>query len=100
KAEVETSLEAKQRLLSVAVVGGGFSGVEVAGEVADLLRASSRFYRNLTAWDIRVTLLEGRERILPELPEKLSAFADRKMAANGITIRTNARAEAATEHGL
>jgi NADH dehydrogenase len=100
KAEVETSPEAKERLLSVAVVGGGFSGVEVAGEVADLLRASSRFYKNLMAGDIRVTLLEGRERILPELPEKLSQFADRKMTANGIAIRTRALAQAATVEGL
>jgi NADH dehydrogenase len=100
KAEVETSAAARRRLLSVAVVGAGFSGVEVAGEVADLLRASSRFYTNLRAGDIKVTLLEGRDRILPELPEKLSRFAHRKMNANGVSIRTHALAQAATESGL
>jgi NADH dehydrogenase len=100
KAEVETQEEVRRRLLSVAVVGGGFSGVEVAGEIADLLRASSRFYTNLRASDIRVTLLEGRERILPELPERLSAFAQRKMSENGVTIHTQALAQAATENGL
>lgn len=100
KAEVETSAEARRRLLSVAVVGAGFSGVEVAGEIADLMRPSSRYYKNLQVGDIQVTLLEGRDRILPELPEKLSAFAHRKMARNGVTIRTGAIAQAATETGL
>jgi len=100
KAEVETQPEARRRLLSVAVVGAGFSGVEVAGEVADLLRVSSRFYKNVPSSEIRVTLLEGRDRILPELPEKLSTFANRKMTKNGVTVRTQAKAQAATENGL
>jgi NADH dehydrogenase len=100
KAELETAPEARRRLLAVAVVGGGFSGVEVAGEIADLLRVSSRFYKNLRAADIQVALLEGRDRILPELPEKLSAFAHKKMSRNGISIRTGALAQAATERGL
>ena len=100
KAEVETDAQARRRLLSVVVVGAGFSGVEVAGEVRDLLVASTRFYKNLKAADPRVTLLEGRERILPELPEKLSAFAHRKMSAGGIMIRTHTIAQAVTEEGI
>src|SRR6202011_3311160 len=45
KAEVETDAALKKRLLSVVVVGGGFSGIEVTGEVSDLLTASCRFYK-------------------------------------------------------
>lgn len=97
KAEVEPSLEARRRLLSTVVVGAGFSGVEVAGEIADLLKASCRFYKHIKPADIRVHLLEGRERILPELPEKLSVFAHKKMTKNGIEIRTNTFAQAVTE---
>src|SRR5262249_40603182 len=78
RAEVETNPEVKKRLLAVVVVGAGFSGVEVAGEVNDLLRASTRFYRSLRPEDVRVSLLEGRDRILPDLPESLSAFAHKK----------------------
>ncbi len=100
KAEVETDAAAKRRLLSVAVVGAGFSGVEVTGEVMDLLRASARFYRTIHAPDIRVTLLEARDRILPELPESLSAFARRKMSQNGIAVRLGAQAQSATERGI
>ena len=108
KAEVETDADVKKRLLSVVVVGGGFSGVEVTGEVFDLLLESSRFYGRTgttahpatLAHDIRVTLLEARERILPELPESLSGFASRKMTRHGIDIRLNAPAQAVTERGI
>ena len=100
RAEVETDPSRRRRLLSVVVVGAGFSGVEVTGEIADLLRESSRFYGGLRREDIRVTLLEGRDRILPELPESLSAFARRKMSQHGIDIRTGASALAVTEAGV
>jgi NADH dehydrogenase len=100
KAEVEPDPAQRRRLLSVIVVGGGFSGVEVAGEVADLLKGASKFYGSHKPGDVRVTLLEGRERILPELPESLSAFADKKMRQNGIDIRVKALAQSATEAGV
>jgi NADH dehydrogenase len=100
KAEVETDPGARRRLLAVVVVGGGFSGVEVTGEIADLLRASSRFYRNVHTDDIRVTLLEARARILPELPESLSAFALKKMKRRGIDIQLGGLAQSVTEQGI
>jgi len=100
KAEVETSPARKQQLLSVAVVGGGFSGVEVAGEIADLLRVSCRFYRTICPADIKVALVHSQERILPELPEKLSLFAQRKMARQGIDVRLPRAAQAVTESGI
>ncbi|HYT88580.1 MAG TPA: NAD(P)/FAD-dependent oxidoreductase, partial [Gemmataceae bacterium] len=100
RAEVEPDPREKKRLLSVVVVGGGFSGVEVTGEVADLLTASCRFYRTIKAADVRVTLLEGRDRILGELPPSLSAFALRKMSRQGIDIRLNTQAASVTEEGV
>lgn len=100
KAEVEPDLARRKHLLSVIVVGGGFSGVEVAGEIADLLLESSRFYANVKPGDVRVTILEGRERILPELPESLSEFALRKMTRRGIDIRLQALAQSASGRGV
>ena len=44
-------------------------------QLADLLKESARFYRTFQPSAIRVTLLEGRERILPELPESLERFS-------------------------
>jgi NADH dehydrogenase len=100
KAEVESSQAVRRRLLSVVVVGAGFSGVEVTGEIADLLRASCKFYRTIMPADIRVTLLEARDRILPELPESLSRFAFKKMTRNRIDIRVRALAQSVTEDGI
>jgi NADH:ubiquinone reductase (H+-translocating) len=100
RAEVETDPEARRRMLSVVVVGAGFSGVEVTGEIADLLTGSSRYYGSHKPGDIRVTLLEGRDRVLPELPESLSEFARRKMTGRGIVIRTGAVAHSVTGRGV
>jgi len=100
KAEVEPNQEAKLRLLSVVVVGAGFSGAEVAGEIEDLMRESCRFYRNVKPADIHVSLLEGRDRILPELPERLSTFAHKKMSKNHIDIRVKTFAQAVTEDAI
>src|SRR5262249_27853291 len=91
---------AKRRMLAVAVIGAGFSGVEVAGEIADLMLGSRRFYSTIKESDIQVTLLEGRDRILPELPESLSQFAFRHMSRGGIDIRLKALAQAVTEEGV
>lgn len=97
KAEVESDPARKKRLLSVVVVGAGYSGVEVTGEVADLLKASARFYKTIKAADVQVSLLEGRDRILPELPESLSNFTLRKMTRRGIEVRVRTFAQSVSE---
>src|SRR6476469_1622547 len=56
KAQVEPDSDRRKMLLSVVVVGGGFSGVEVAGEIADLLMASRRFFSDIPSGEIKVTL--------------------------------------------
>ena len=100
KAEVETNPEVRKRLLTVIVVGGGFSGVEVAGEVADLLKGSSKYYGKHSPSDIHVILVQAVDRILPELPESLSEFATKKMQKHGIDIRTNALAQSVKVNGI
>jgi NADH dehydrogenase len=100
KAQVEPDPDRRKQLLSVVVVGGGFSGVEVAGEIADLLKESCRFYTDVPREDVRVTLLHRGERILPELPPTLGEFARVKMQARGIDIRLKSEAQAVTEWGV
>jgi len=100
KAQVEPDPDRRRQLLSVVVVGGGFSGVEVAGEIADLLKESARFYSDVPREDVRVTLLHRGERILPELPPSLGEFAREKMHARGIDIRLKSEAAAVTEWGV
>jgi NADH:ubiquinone reductase (H+-translocating) len=83
-AATEPETETRRRLLTAVVIGGGFSGVELAGHLADLMQAISRFYPELKHETPRVVLLHKGERILPELNHKsLSQFALKKLRQNG-----------------
>ena len=92
QAELQPSVEARRWLTSFVVIGGGFSGVETAGELIDFLYASLRYYPRIRREDVRVTLLHSQERLLPELSATLGEFAGRKMMMRGIQVRLNARA--------
>jgi NADH dehydrogenase len=78
----------------------GFSGVEVAGEINELVRSSTRFYRNFRKDDVVVTLVHSQDHILPEVALTLGEFARKKMQKAGISIRLNTRAVAATHEGI
>ncbi len=100
RAEVETDAQRRRHLLSFAVIGGGFSGVEVTGQIYDLLTASLRFYPSLRRDELRVEVLHGSKRILPELPEPLGDYARERMQARGIAVRLEARAKAVSPAGV
>lgn len=100
KAEVCTDPERRRWYLSFVVVGGGFTGVEAAGEINDLVRASARFYENFTARDLTVTLVHSRDHILPEVSPALREFAKTKMEQAGIHMVLNAHAALATAEGV
>jgi NADH:ubiquinone reductase (H+-translocating) len=100
RAEVEPDPERRRHLLSFAILGGGFTGVETAGEVFDLLTEAIPFYRTLKRSDRHVTIIQGGDRILPELPQSLSESAFERMAGRGIEIRLKTRAKAITERGV
>jgi NADH dehydrogenase len=99
-ADASASAAERHAALSFVVVGGGFSGVEVAGEINDLIRESRRYYPRIAREDITVTLVHSGDQILPEVSATLRAFARRKMEAAGISIVTGARAAAATPDGI
>ncbi|MFP6639705.1 MAG: NAD(P)/FAD-dependent oxidoreductase [Myxococcota bacterium] len=88
RAEAEPHPEKRAEFLSFAVVGGGFTGVEVAGAIRDMLSDSVRFYKRFDREDIRVTILEAGPRVLGPLPESLSLYAQRKLESSGVDIRT------------
>lgn len=100
KAEVETDPERRAHQLSFAVIGGGFSGIELAGEMFDLLTDSRRFYPSIGQHELKVTVIHSHDRILPELPEKLGRYARQKMEQRGIQFKLNARAHAVSELGV
>ena len=73
---------------------GGFSGVEVAGELVDCLKSIRRYYPRVAADEIKVTVLQDQPRLLLELTERLGTAAHRSLTSRGVDVRTGARAVA------
>jgi NADH:ubiquinone reductase (H+-translocating) len=92
QAELQPDPVARRWLTTFVVIGGGFSGVETAGVLTDFLRASLKYYPRIKRDDIRVVLLHGQNRLLPELSASLGEFAGRKMRMHGLDVRLEARA--------
>ncbi len=88
EANSECAAGERQPLLTFVVVGAGFAGVETLGGINDFLRQAIRFYPNLTPEFVRTILVSSDEFILPELGNKLGAYAQRKLAARGVEIVT------------
>ena len=86
QAENEKNSEIKKRLLTFVIVGGGFAGVETAGEINDFLHDAISYYHNTKKEDIQVILVEAASTILQGFNEKLTAYAHKKLEKNGIKI--------------
>jgi NADH dehydrogenase len=100
QAELQPDPEHRRWLTSFIVVGGGFSGVETAGELVDFLYASLKYYRRIGREDLRITLLHSGDRLLPELSPSLGRFTLRKMLDRGVDVRLNARAVRVTDRDV
>jgi NADH:ubiquinone reductase (H+-translocating) len=92
QAELQPDVAARRWLTTFVIIGGGFNGVETAGELTDFLHASLRYYPRIRREDIRVVLLHGQNRLLPELSASLGEFAYRKMCMDGLDVKLDARA--------
>jgi len=86
----------RKQLLTFVVAGGGFSGVEVAAELNDFVRTVARNYPALDPREIRIVLLHGQDRILPEVEESLGVFAQNILMKRGVEIRFRTYLEAAS----
>jgi NADH:ubiquinone reductase (H+-translocating) len=90
-AERATDPAARRALLTFAIVGGGPTGVELAGAIAEIARhAVAGEFRAIDPTQARVILLQGQSRILPAFPEDLSAYATHALRSLGVEVRTNA----------
>ncbi len=96
EANTEFRAEVRRRLLTFVVVGGGYSGVETAGEILDMIHEASRYYQNISSEDLRVVLIHSRERILNTLSDSLGDYAARKLVARGLDLRLSQRVRAVT----
>ena len=99
-ASVENDPAERRRLLSFVFVGGGFTGVEAAGEMADFFRSSLRFYPSIALADVIVTLVEGGKKLLPELQAGMGEYSAGALERGGVVVRLNAMIAGADERGL
>jgi len=100
EADFECSRQQREPLLTFVVAGGGFAGVETIAGVNDFIREAVEFYPHLAEENIRMVLVHPGAVILPELGEKLGAYAQKKLAERGVEIRVNTRVTAATDDGV
>ncbi len=87
QAENETNPILRKSFLNFVVVGGGFAGIETAGELMDLLLDARKHYPTIDKGDLKVIVLEALGMILPGFNQKLADFAKEKMMERGIDIR-------------
>ena len=99
-ADVTTDAKVKEQLLTFVVVGAGFSGVETAAELNELITRALRYYRNIKREDIRMYLIEFAPRILPTFPAELADYATENLGKNGIEVLTSIGTKSATSTGV
>jgi NADH dehydrogenase len=101
RAEMSRDPAAQKRLMTIAVIGGGPTGVELAGSIAELARYTlSKDFHRIRAENTTVLLLEAGPRLLAAFPEDLANYAVRKLAKLGVTVRTSCAVERITEHSV
>lgn len=91
RADREPDAAKRRESLTFVIAGGGFAGVELAGALNDFARGMLADYPNLRAEDLRIILVHAGERVLPELSQKLAAYALERMTERGVTFKLNTR---------
>ncbi len=89
RAERTATAEERRRLLTFVIVGGGPTGVELAGALAEIARHSSAVFRQVRPSDARIILLEAQDRVLSGLVAELSEKAQRSLERLGVEVRTH-----------
>lgn len=101
RAELEDDRERRRALLTFVVVGGGPTGVELAGALGELSRHTlTRDFRRVDPASTRVILIEGGPRLLAAFAPELSRSATEALERLGVTVWTDTRVTAVDEHGV
>ena len=100
-AEKITDEAARKAAMTFVIIGGGPTGVEMAGAIAEIARCTlAKDFRHIDPSQARVILIEGEPRLLASFPEDLSASAMKQLVDLGVEVRTSVRATNLTETGL
>jgi NADH:ubiquinone reductase (H+-translocating) len=91
----------RDEALNFVIIGGGPTGVEMAGAIAELTRrAAARDFQFITPTCVRIILIEASNRLLSSFPEQLSARAKSDLEALGVEVRLNARVTSIDDAGV
>jgi NADH dehydrogenase len=100
-AEKITDEAARRAAMTFVIIGGGPTGVEMAGAIAEIARHTlAKDFRHIDPSTARVILVEGEPRLLTAFPEDLSASALKQLVDLGVEVRTGVHATDLTEAGL
>ncbi len=100
-AEKSSDEAARKAAMTFAIIGGGPTGVEMAGAIAEISRYTlAKDFRHIDPSHARVILIEGEPLVLASFPEDLRASAMKQLAALGVEIRTGVHADNLTEEGF
>jgi NADH dehydrogenase len=99
KAAKERNPEVRKEMLTFVVVGGGFTGVEMIGELAEFtVELCKEFY--IDPADVTLHVVDMVDKILPILPEQLIRKAEKRLRKMGVNIITGSKITEVTEHGV
>ena len=101
RAEFATDEAERRRLLTFAIVGGGPTGVEMAGAISEVARQSlAKDFRRIDPTAARIVLIEAGPRIMPTLPENLSDYVKRTLGKKGVEVMTSTLVTACDARGV
>lgn len=100
-AEKEENSELRKKNLTFVIVGGGPTGVELAGAIAEIAKETMiKDYKNFKPEDTKVILIEAANRVLLSFDEKLSEKAKEDLGKMGVDVRLNTKVEDISEEGV
>lgn len=101
RAETCPDPEEQRRLMTIVIVGGGPTGVEMAGALAELARRTlARDFRHINPRSATILLVEAGPRLLPAFPEELSAYTKAQLERQGVIVRLDTAVEGVEERGV
>ena len=101
RAEVTLDQIEQRRLLTFVIVGGGATGVEMAGAIADVARQTlAADFRRIDPRSARILLIEAGPRLLPSFPPALSDYAANTLARHGVEVKTDTRITGCDAQGV
>src|SRR5215203_5241397 len=100
QADHEPDPAERRRWLTFVVAGGGFAGTEAVASLFDLVHSVLRYFPHVRASEPRFVLVHSRDRILPELGDRLAGYASGKLVGRGIELRLGVTVAAADADGV